>query len=402
MNNIAENFVSANCCGCGACVNICPTKAISFSKDEFGFIKPLVDEDSCLSCGKCVRSCPYQTLNSVKAFPCNDLPVVYAAENKKQNVIKRSSSGGVFYSIAQNVLNKGGLVFGAHMGDDFKVCHTSIESTDEIHKIQRSKYVQSFLGDSYSRVKKALLDGRLVLFSGTPCQIAGLKTFLRNRDYENLLTVEVVCHGVPNQDFFDDYRSFLESKYGPLNSYTFRYKEKSKNGMKWYSSFETKDRKIVFNWPEDSYNYFYMKSLVYRDSCYECRFAKKERNADITLCDYWHWDGLHKKHFKSASSVSGIIANTQRGVATVESVAGEFNIQKSDFGYLSSHNSCLIRPCGKKDERFAILEKWKKEGYAALDADFRRKHKWQILKYRIMRHLPDILFSFLYRLKNGR
>lgn len=402
MNNVAENFISANCCGCGACVNICPTNAISFSKDEYGFIKPLVDENSCLSCGKCIRSCPYQALDSTKDISCNSFPVVFAAENRNHDIVKRSSSGGVFYSIAQCVLNKNGVVFGAHMGDDFNVRHISVESINDLYKIQRSKYVQSFMGDAYFRVRTALRENRFVLFSGTPCQIAGLKTFLQNRDYENLLTVEVVCHGVPNQDFFNDYKSFLESKYGPLNSYTFRYKKRSKNGMKWYSSFETKNKKVVFNWPEDSYNYFYMQSLVYRDSCYECRFAKKERNADITLCDYWHWEGLHKDDFKPASSVSGIIANTKRGISAIESIAREFNIQKSDFDYLSSHNSCLVRPCGKKDERLAVLEKWKKEGYAALDADFRRRHKWQILKYRVLRHLPDGLFSFLFRLKNGR
>lgn len=402
MNNIISSFDSKNCCGCGACINACPTNALSFGKDVFGFIRPNIDEKYCISCEKCIRVCPYQANNEVTSATESFPKQVYAAVNRNAEIVAKSSSGGIFYSVARTILAKQGVVFGASMDDSFKVRHISVESIDELSKILRSKYVQSSLGDSYARVKSILREGRSVLFSGTPCQIAGLKSYLLNRDYENLLTVEVVCHGVPSQDFFDDYRNFLESKVGPLKAYTFRYKEKSENGMKWFSSYESSKKKVVFNWPEDSYNYFYMKSLIYRDSCYECKFAKRNRNADLTLCDYWHWKGYHAGDFNASASVSGVIASTSKGLEILNESSLNLNLVASDFEYLSLHNSCLVKPCGEKKDRLQILEKWKKDGYAVLDAEFKRKHRKQILKYRVMRLIPDCVFSFLYGMKNGR
>lgn len=398
MNSVCENFDSTKCCGCGACINVCPVNALSYGKDEFGFIRPVLDERFCISCGKCVRCCPYKTVESNS--PLFFQPAVYAAVNENANVVYKSSSGGAFYSLAKYVLDKKGIVFGACMQDDFKVCHVSVESLEDLCKIQRSKYVQSFIGNTYTQVRTILRNGRFVLFSGTPCQIAGLNSFLLNRKYENLLTVEVVCHGVPSQDLFDDYRVFLESIYGPLKSYIFRYKEKAENGMKWYSSFCTKKKKIVFNWPEDSYNYYYMKSLIYRDSCYECMFAKRNRNSDITLCDYWHWEGLHKDDFSANTSVSGVIVNTMRGADVLNAVSNTLRLCKSNFDYMSLHNTCLLKPCGKKENRKFVLNKWKTDGYAALDAYFKHNHKMQILKYRMLRYIPDSLRSLLWRLRN--
>ena len=143
-----------------------------------------------------------------------------------------------------------------------------------------------------------------------------------------------------------------------------------------------------------------MKCLIYRDSCYECRFAKRKRNSDITLCDYWHWEGLHKNDFGSQASVSGVIVNTRRGAEILNAISNTLQLFKSDFDYMSKHNTCLLKPCGKNNCREIILSKWKTDGYAALDADYKRNHKMQILKYRILRHVPDRLLSLLWRLKN--
>lgn len=402
MTCLSDVFENERCCGCGSCVNSCPVKAISFGKDAFGFVIPIIDEKKCKSCGLCVRNCPYNTNNSEKKDSETFKPIAFAGVNKDLDVVAGSSSGGIFYSLAKAVLEDGGVVFGACMDDHFVVRHVAIDSIKNLYLIQRSKYIQSFMGNVYSQVKETLLKNKRVLFSGTPCQAAGLKSFLHFKDYENLLIVEVVCHGTPNQDLFDDYRSYLESCFGKLKSYTFRYKEKKENGMKWFSSFETSQKRFIFNWPEDSYNYYYMQSLTYRESCYECKFAKKERNADLTLCDYWHWEGLHKEDFSKKDSVSGIVVNTIKGKRAIKEISSNLKLVESSFEYLSSHNSCLIEPCGKKTDRIYILNKWKNEGYAALDAEFKRKYKKQILKYRLMRYIPDAIFSFLYRLKNGR
>ena len=170
--------------------------------------------------------------------------------------------------------------------------------------------------------------------------------------------------------------------------------------MKWFSSFCTAKKKVVFNWPEDSYNYYYMKSLIYRDSCYECKFAKRKRNSDITLCDYWHWEGLHKNDFDTQASVSGVLVNTKHGAEILNAISNTLHLFKSDFDYMSKHNTCLTNPCGKNKHREIVLSKWKTDGYAALDAHFKRNHRMQILKYRILRYIPDRLLSLLWRLKN--
>ena len=395
--NILENFRNELCCGCGSCVNVCPVKAISYSKDKFGFVVPNVDLEKCVSCGKCVKVCPYQNLitSSEEVFSS----IAYAAINTDADIAKNSSSGGVFYALAKNVIEKKGTVFGARMDDSFKVSHTYVETVSDLRALQKSKYVQSFLGDSYSKVKSFLKDGRYVLFSGTPCQIAGLNSFLQNCECEKLLTVEVVCHGVPSQDLFDDYRKNLELKAGKIKEYTFRYKKKSENGMKWYSSYVTDKKRYVRNWPEDSYNYYYMKSLIYRDSCYFCKFASSKRQADITLCDYWRWNDLHRNDFDSKSTVSGIVVNSKKGLRFIDEISSNLKMAKSDFDYLASHNSCLIRPCGEMKDRKPLLKKWKTEGYAAIDSEFKRKYWKQILKYRLLRLLPDGVLSSTHKVK---
>ena len=395
--NILENFRKELCCGCGACVNVCPVNAISYGKDEYGFIVPNVDSERCVSCGKCVKVCPYQNSNTSPEQVFS--PITYAALNNDVNIAKDSSSGGVFYALAKNVIEKNGVVFGAKTDNSFRVSHTSVESVSDLRALQKSKYVQSFSGNSYSKVKSFLKDGRCVLFSGTPCQIAGLNSFLQNYEYEKLLTVEVVCHGVPNQDFFDDYRKNLELKIGKIKEYTFRYKMKSENGMKWYSSYVTAKKRFVRNWPEDSFNYYYMKSLIYRDSCYSCRFASSKRQADVTLCDYWHWNDLHGNDFRHKSSVSGVVVNSQKGLRVIDEISSSLKMAESDFDYLASHNSCLIRPCGEKKDRKLLLEKWKKEGYAAIDRAFKRKYWIQILKYGILRLLPDGFLLSTHKVK---
>lgn len=396
--NVAEIFSKSTCCGCGACVNACPVNAISYGKDELGFIIPNFDPEKCISCGKCVRCCPYQNIEEQHEIEFT--PVVYAALNANPEIVKNSSSGGIFYSLAKNVIERQGVVFGAAMDDSFKVRHIFVDSLLDLKKIQKSKYVQSFLDDTYAKVKSFLKDDRYVLFSGTPCQIAGLNSFLQNRKYENLLTVEVVCHGVPNQDLFDDYLKHIESKVGKIQEYTFRYKSKPGNGMKWYSSYRTEKKRFVRNWPEDSYNYYYMKSLIYRDSCYTCKFASSKRNADITLCDYWHWDELHKKDFYENASVSGIVVNTSKGNECINRISSCVKLIKSDFGFLASNNSCLVHSCGVKKDREIILNMWKQDGYAVLDKAFKQKYRIQILKYKFLRRLPGAVLTFSHRMKS--
>ena len=192
-----------DCCGCASCVQVCPKKCISFSEDKQGFRYPLVNESICIDCGSCERVCP-MLIDRVKTTPI----IVYAAKNRNELIRRASSSGGIFSFLAERVLSEGGVVFGAKFDDNWEVVHDYTESIDGLASFRGSKYLQSRIEDNYQKVKFFLQNGRKVLFSGTPCQIAGLKSFLQ-RDDGNLITIDFVCHGVPSPKVW---RKYLEEK----------------------------------------------------------------------------------------------------------------------------------------------------------------------------------------------
>lgn len=394
MHNVVEEFDKSKCCGCLACINACPKKALSKSKDEYGFIIPKIDKDLCINCGKCLKVCPYRSkIDEYKPIQA------YAAVNNSKEVVKNSSSGGIFYSLAEAIINEHGTVFGAVMDDSFKVHHISINELDELKKLQKSKYVQSDLSNTYSLVKEKLKNGESILFSGTPCQIAGLKSFLLNKEYEKLFCVDIVCHGVPSQDIYDDYLNCLQKKVGKIDSYEFRTKKRANNGMNCYYSYKKNNKKIIKNWPEDSFNYLYMNALIYRDSCYDCKFAKEKRNSDITLCDYWGWDEHHSNDFEMMSTVSGCIINTEKGKELFDKIKNNIVFKETEYKDIAKHNSCLISPSKYNEKREEILKKWKNDGYQSIDDKFNKKMKNKIIKYKILRSIPSRLYIIIYSIR---
>jgi coenzyme F420-reducing hydrogenase beta subunit len=216
MTNIAEikgSHFLPECTGCGACSAACPSLAIRFIQDAEGFYIPEIDYEKCRSCGVCIKACPAANKKQ-KSRPL----VCYAAKNRSEQIRLKSSSGGVFHILAEEILDAGGVVFGASFNNDWEIVHDYIESIDDISKFHGSKYVQSWMGDSYRKCKNFLDAGRNVLFSGVPCQIAALKQFL-GKDYENLLTVDLVCHGVPSPGVWKKYIDELTSITPPPPSY---------------------------------------------------------------------------------------------------------------------------------------------------------------------------------------
>lgn len=203
MINIKEKH---NCCGCSACVQVCPKQCISMSADNEGFLYPQIDTAICIDCGLCEKVCPVINQNE----PREPL-AVYAANNNNEDIRLKSSSGGIFTLLAEQIISEGGVVFGARFNENWEVVHDYTEAIEGLEPFRGSKYVQSIIGDNFIKAKQFLTDGRKVLFSGTPCQIAGLKKFLR-KEYENLLTVEVVCHGVPSPMVWRDYLDYKRAK----------------------------------------------------------------------------------------------------------------------------------------------------------------------------------------------
>lgn len=196
-----------DCCGCASCVQVCPKQCISMNEDCEGFLYPKVDSAACIDCGLCEKVCPVINQNEPK-----EPLAVYAAMNSNEKIRLKSSSGGIFTLIAEQILADGGVVFGARFNENWEVIHDYAETVEGLEPFRGSKYVQSLIGDNYKYAKQFLLEGRKVLFSGTPCQIAGLKKFLC-KEYENLLTVEMVCHGVPSPKVWRDYLQYRRAQH---------------------------------------------------------------------------------------------------------------------------------------------------------------------------------------------
>lgn len=394
MNNIEKNFKIENCSGCGACVNSCPTGAISYSANEYGFIIPSIDASKCITCGKCLKVCPFQNVDEGNA-PQR----AYAAICKDEAALMNSSSGGIFYVLAKYVIEKKGCVFGAALDANFEVKHICVEKLDDLPKLQKSKYVQSFVGDSYSIAKEKLKEGRIVLFSGTPCQIAAMKACSKDVSTEKLILVEIVCHGTPNQRFFKDYIENLQNEGRVLQCYIFRYKRKLQNGMNEYLKYQLGNKINVKNWPEDSYNFLFMEASANRDSCFSCKYAKKERTADITLCDFWHWESFHGKDFKPCSTVSGIIVNTEKGECILGKIKNCLQIIDTDYDNIAKNNGCLLKPTPIPENRQFVMSLWKNSGYAAVESWYKKKYRMRRLKNKLMMFVPETTKLRLHNMK---
>lgn len=303
------------CTGCGACCNICTHECITMIQDSNGFRRPAINDANCINCGMCQRYCPVNHNNETKKNP-NETPTPYAYINPKTDVIKDSSSGGAFSAFAEYIISLGGAVFGAAYDCDFHVEHECITSTDSLARLRGSKYVESDLKDSFTQVKSYLDKCIPVLFTGTPCQIAGLYASLHYKEYGNLYTMELLCHGVPSAKVFDEYITWLQKTKGKITSYSFR--DKSKWGWGNWGSYSYIDhnsgkmKKVLFPVVSDYYYSLYFKENNFRESCYRCPYANLERAADITVGDFW---GIEKvnPNLPSQNGVSVITVNTKKG-----------------------------------------------------------------------------------------
>lgn len=290
-----------DCCGCTSCAERCPQKCITMVSDYQGFLYPHIDTLNCIDCGLCERVCPIINTNS-PIYPIK----VLAAYHKDESIRKDSSSGGVFTAIAEDIIKDGGVVFGARFDNHWRVVHSFTETVDGLSAFRGSKYVQSFIGNSYFEAEAFLKQGRKVLFTGTPCQIAGLKHFLR-KDYDNLYAVDFICHGVPSPLVWEKYVSTLNSKNrfalsatkDPITQLSFRdkragwrkysfsaWKQGKANSNKKTSS-KDKKRFLFEIQQQNIYLRGFLQNLFLRPSCFHCQFRSFKSGSDITIADYW-------------------------------------------------------------------------------------------------------------------
>ena len=293
-----------DCCGCASCANICPKNCITMKNDIEGFLYPYVNKSKCIQCNLCEKSCPITNVKKV----INE-PKVYGCYNKDENVRMRSSSGGFFHILCEFIISQKGVVFGAAFDENFDVIHDYAETIEECEKFEGSKYSQSTTGDSYKKAQNFLDEGRKVLFSGTPCQIAGLYTYLK-RDYDNLFTQDIVCHSVPTPKVWDEYKGTV-SNNKRIRNITFRGKE---NGWSQGTFKMVLDDGNIISLPyaETEYMKGFLNGLYSRPSCYECKFSSISRQSDITLGDFWGVESFYPELYDN-KGVSLVIINSKKG-----------------------------------------------------------------------------------------
>ncbi|XZJ60896.1 Coenzyme F420 hydrogenase/dehydrogenase, beta subunit C-terminal domain [Clostridium perfringens] len=339
------------CTICQACINICPKECIKldFFKEEFNY--PIINKIKCIDCGACYKVCP--VLNPLDSF--NSLKVSYAGMNKNEEERIKSSSGGIFTSLAKIILEGNGAVCGAAFDNEFKVNHIIIEDENELGKLRGSKYVQSNINNIFKEIKVKLVNGSKVLFSGCPCQVAGLKKFL-GKDYKNLYTLDFICHGIPSQNIFNNYIKLIEKKYKScVTEFSFRDKTKG-----WHmSSIKVKFKNgNEYTKPiiEDMYMRGFLLNVYLKPSCYNCEFRNFKSGSDITLGDFWGAE-VEEKEFDDDKGLSAIIINTKKGIDLKNKIESKVFLKKINYNTILKYNKAIetsFEPSPKRD-RFLKL-----------------------------------------------
>lgn len=384
MNDIRD-IDRKDCTGCGACLNACLANVITMSQDREGFLYPILDEQRCVACGKCLRSC-------VAHAPKQIMHPLYISQAQAMNVERRmaASSGGIIGLLAEAILKDNGVVFGAAYFDSQKtVCHTSTENVP-LDRILRSKYVQSDTGDIYRQVKTSLDAGRKVLFTGTPCQVEALGLFL-NKEYENLLTVDFMCHGVPSRGLFSDYIKYVENQEG-RSSIDVSFRDKEFGWRNWRETFRFSDGNIKTVKRIDSIYYqLFLNNCSLRHSCSSCR-RNITHVADITVADAWRITG------DDDTGMSTVFIRTEKGKKWYDIIFPEMNVTDLTVGevdiefYLHQINEKARRKFfntyvkrglgGEIDTYFKIVNQAKKQAL--------KRAKWQ----RVLNHLKNKTINY--------
>lgn len=380
------------CTGCAACLNACPFGAIVFEPNAEGFGSPIIQESKCINCGKCKSACP-----QIAKISCpTETKRVFACWHIDKNIRRQSTSGGAFTALAEDIIRQCGNVYGAAFDGFPKVSHVCVDSIEGLRRFQGSKYVQSEIGRTFSAVKSDIQKGRRVLFSGTPCQVAGLYAFLGKRHEELLTTVDLVCHGVPSPMVFKDYVQWVERKTNAaIDEYHFRDKD-----IGWYlHSTKIKfsnGRWITENFFKNPYFRGFLRNYFLRQSCHSCQYAGLNRPADITLADFWGYQGKRKdgQDRDEDKGVSMVMLNTRAGAALFDSVKNSLIVWERSLDEAVRGNPALVEPFQPSPLREQFWTDYQSMPFDTVVAKYMQPDKltgWWIERY--------AWYGNLYRLK---
>lgn len=379
------------CSGCGACINICPKQIISYKEDDEGFIYPSVDKEYCIDCHLCEKACTYiddKWKLSIQKHDC--FPIFYAGQLIDKDELQNVSSGGAFWAFALAIISLNGIVYGAAQKNVDNIFHVRAANIKEAYNLRRSKYFQSDTKNTFTQVKDDLKNGKIVLFSGTGCQIAGLKSFL-GKDYPHLYTCDVVCHGVPSRRVWRKYREEKESKEGKkITELVFRNKS-----IGWSNN----QYKIIYNdgtvemerSTKQLFHAGYLKGLFYRPSCGSCKFSTIPRLSDITLADFWKYEGRFHDAKKNNVGVSLISVNSPKGEKILK-------MSRSYLDYEETSKDLALKSCRhlnshpfENAERAHFFKMFFEEGYYAAAQKYIEQARTMPISKRIMRLIRKII-----------
>lgn len=345
-----------DCCGCSACRNVCPKHCITMVEDELGFLYPNVEEMNCIHCGLCQKVCQFVHEEKEK-----DDVVVYAAKNKDKKIHERSSSGGMFIPLSDLILEQGGAVYGAKFDSNFQVIHGRADTKLERDCFVGSKYVQSNMGTIFAQVEEDLKKSRMVLFSGTACQVHGLLSYLQQKKctMDHLYTIDIVCHGVPSPKMWREFLQDLQKKK-KIEQLTFTSKE-IENELKGFKCIYFNGEQMVKGFYQTSYGKLFLNNYNLRESCFQCRYSSvTNRYADITLGDFW---GLEKTmpEFIDAKGVSLVLLHTEKGRTLFKQIQSNMEYRKSNVIDCLQPN--LKQPSCMPENRPLFIDKYITLGY---------------------------------------
>ena len=334
----------SKCCGCGACANICSLKAITMVPDSLGFLYPKVDTMKCINCGQCLKVCPWsdrpQIANEIA------LPYAYASRHKDDVEVATSRSGASFIALADFILAKGGVVYGAGYDGHFMVKHKRASNVKELCEFKGSKYAQSYMVDIFVKIVEDLKGGLSVCFSGTPCQVAAVKSYIPTRYQQNLYLIDVVCHGVGSPKVWDDYLYYVETKLGDsVEKVNFRDKE--------LFGWEAHRESFLINNKKRTFKYTYYDSIHFRPSCSNCIYANLNRPSDVTVADFWGVERVVPKYADNRGC-NLILVNSAKGQDWFNDVADNLKTQNVDVKDCLQFNLQYPTPQHPHHEQFQL------------------------------------------------
>lgn len=349
---------SKHCTGCAACVNTCGFGAVEMKRDKYGFPHPVINEGVCTGCGLCFRICPANHDIEIQGVCIQQ--EVYAAHAKDDDVRLKSSSGGLFSVFSRQILRWGGYIVACRFTPDYlEVVYDVCTSEDQLAPFRGSKYVQASVGKIYIAIKELLKENKLVLFVGTACQVAGLLSYLGNRKHDNLICIDLICHGVCSQGLYEKYIGYLRRRYGKakVSSVSFREKIPSWMGYSFKVCFDNGQTYIKDKF-KDPYLIAFNKDISVRESCHYCKYAMTERVSDITLADFWGYKSSHECAQGYKKGISCAILNTERGKELFEKVKDHLVFERRTMDEAKAVNKSLERPWPKNENSDEFWSKY--------------------------------------------